>query len=97
MNPCRIIACAAALSLAAPPAARAASVADGFPDQSAHHAATGTSAAPLAAFDSFVASRTAAASAVASFSSFVSTSAVSTGALARFNSNEPAGFVLIVR
>ena len=60
-------------------------------------AATGTSAAPLAAFDSFVASRTAAASAVASFSSFVSTSAASAGALARFNSNEPAGFVLIVR
>ena len=96
MNPCRIIACAAALTLAAP-GARAAAVADGFPDQSAHHAATGTSAAPLAAFDSFVASRTAAASAVASFSSFGSTSAASAGARARCNSNEPAGFVLIVR
>lgn len=95
MNPCRIFACAAALLLAVP--GMRAAVSDGFPDQSAHHVATGASAAPLEAFDSFVASRAAAASAMAQFSSFVSTSVASTGALSRFNSSEPAGFVLIVR
>jgi len=100
MNIHRIVALVAAVSLAAcaaPRVARAVAVSDGFPDQSAHHAATGTSAAPLAAFDSFVASRASAASAVALFSSFVSTSVASTGALSRFNSSEPAGFVLVVR
>ena len=91
----KILACAAALTLAAS-AARAVSVSDGFPDQSSHHAATGTSAAPLAAFDSFVASRTSAASAIASFSSFVSTS-VGSAALPKFRSDEPSGFMLIVR
>ena len=95
MNPCRIFACAAALLLAVP--GMRAAVSDGFPDQSAHHVATGASAAPLEAFDSFVASRAAAASAMAQFSSFVSTSVASTGALSRFNSSEPAGFVLVVR
>ena len=100
MNINRIVALVAAVSMAAsaaPRVARAVAVSDGFPDQSAHHAATGTSAAPLAAFDSFVASRASAASAVALFSSFVSTSVASTGALSRFNSSEPAGFVLVVR
>ncbi len=100
MNIHRIVALVAAVSLAAsaaPRVARAVAVSDGFPDQSAHHVATGTSAAPLDAFDSFVASRASAASAVAPFSSFVSTSVASTGALSHFNSNEPAGFVLIVR
>lgn len=100
MNINRIVALAAAVSLAAsaaPRVARAVAVSDGFPDQSAHHVATGTSAAPLAAFDSFVASRAAAASAMAQFTSFVSTSVASTGALNRFNSSEPAGFVIVVR
>lgn len=100
MNISRIVALAAAVSLAAsaaPRVARAVAVSDGFPDQSAHHAATGTSAAPLEAFDSFVASRAAAASAMAPFSSFVSTSVSSAGTLERFNSNAPAGFVIVVR
>ena len=100
MNIHRIVALVAAVAMAAcaaPRVARAVAVSDGFPDQSAHHAATGTSAAPLAAFDSFVASRAAAAAAMAQFTSFVSTSVASTGALSHFNSNAPAGFVLVVR
>lgn len=100
MNINRIVALVAAVAMAAcaaPRVARAVAVSDGFPDQSAHHVATGTSAAPLDAFDSFVASRAAAAAAVASFSSFVSTSVSSAGTLERFNSNAPAGFVIVVR
>lgn len=100
MNIHRIVALVAAVAMAAcaaPRVARAVAVSDGFPDQSAHHVTTGTSAAPLAAFDSFVASRASAAAAVAPFSSFVSTSVASTGALSHFNSNEPAGFVIVVR
>ena len=101
MNIHRIVALVVAVAMAAcaaPRVARAAvAVSDGFPDQSAHHAATGTSAAPLDAFDSFVASRASAASAMAQFTSFVSTSVASTGALSRFNSSEPAGFVIVVR
>ena len=95
MNRCRIFACVATLLLAA--FITRAAVSDGFPDQSSHHVATGMSAAPLAAFDSFVALRASAASAVAAFSSFVSTSAESGSALLRFDSSEPVGFMLIVR
>ena len=93
---CKTIASAAALSaaaLAAPLVARAVSVSDGFPAASgAPHGYT----ASLSAFDSFVASRASAASAVASFSSFVSTG-VDSAPLPAFRSDEPAGFVLILR
>ena len=96
MNPCRIFSCAAALSLAAS-AAYAVAVSDGFPDQSAHHAATATSAAALVSFDSFAFADASAATPLTGFHSFVSQTATASPALTRFNSHEPAGFVFVIR
>ena len=85
--------CAAAIPLAA----RAVAVSDGFPDQSGYWAASGTSDASLDDFDSFVFSRASAASGIASFSSFVSKDFGSANTLDRFRSDEPAGFIMVVR
>ena len=95
MNPCRIFACAAALLLAVP--GMRAAVSDGFPDQSAHHAATATSAAAIVSFDSFAFADALAATPLTGFHSFVSQTGTASSALTRFNSEEPAGFAIILR
>ncbi|MBQ7667589.1 MAG: hypothetical protein IJS46_06310 [Kiritimatiellae bacterium] len=97
MNNCRMIAYAAALLLAASVTRAAVAVSDGFPDQSDYWAASGTSDASLDDFDSFVFSRASAASGIASFSSFVSKDFVSANTLDRFRSDEPAGFIMVLR
>ena len=97
MNNCRMIAHAAALLLAASVTRAAVAVSDGFPDQSGYWAASGTSDASLDDFDSFVFSRASAASGIASFSSFVSKDFGSANTLDRFRSDEPAGFIMVVR
>ena len=95
MNPCRIFACAAALLLAVP--GMRAAVSDGFPDQSAHHAATATSAAAIVSFDSFAFADALAATPLTGFHSFVSQTGTASPALTRFNSEEPVGFAIIIR
>lgn len=97
MNNCRMIAYAAALLLAASVTRAAVAVSDGFPDQSGYWAASGTSDASLDAFDSFVFSRASGAAAIASFSSFVSEDFDSSNTLDRFRSDEPAGFIMVLR
>lgn len=87
--------CAAVLSLAAVAAADAA-VEDGFPDQSTHAVASGDSAA-LTAFDSFAFADASAAAPLTDFHSFVSQTVTASSALTRFNSEEPAGFTIIIR
>ena len=86
--------CAAVLSLAA--VAAAAAVSDGFPDQSGFAVASGDSAA-LSAFDSFAFADASAATPLTDFHSFVSHTETASPALTRFNSEEPAGFVIVIR
>ena len=87
--------CAAVLSLAAV-AATDAAVEDGFPDQSAHVVAIATSAAATD-FDSFASADASAATPLTGFHSFVSQTETASPALTRFNSEEPAGFVIVIR
>lgn len=87
--------CAAVLSLSA--AAAVAAVDDGFPDQSGFAADTATSASPLTAFDSFAFADASAATPLTGFHSFVSQTETASPALTRFNSEEPAGFVIVIR
>lgn len=86
--------CAAVLSLSA--AAAVAAVDDGFPDQSGFVVASGDSAA-LSAFDSFAFADASAATPLTGFHSFVSHTETASPALTRFNSEEPAGFVIVIR
>ena len=87
--------CAAVLSLAAV-AATDAAVEDGFPDQSTHVVASATSAAATA-FDSFVSATGVSSASLSNFHSFVSQTETASPALTRFNSEEPAGFVIVIR